>query len=152
MIIALLVLTVLAVLFPKFLRMTALIILFIVAVAVIHPHRGTNDGSLAIADDAGTKTTDALDFSKQVYTKRYAIICSQAVLLTEPPEKIYATFTSIFSRAEKVAELGCAEYQDGVPVFARMMNPPFDDFVSVDFCDPKECSPQYFTMTPNLRN
>lgn len=95
-----------------------------------------------------------LDYSKEIFTIDYAIICPQSLFFDIRADhgirEIYGVYTSFFGTSEKAQKLGCAEWKGGIRVYARRMTSPLEDFVSISL-SPNENSTM-FTMEPHLTN
>jgi hypothetical protein len=98
-----------------------------------------------------------LDYSKPIYTTKYAIICRQALILAAALdhrvghglEDIDDMFRSIWSRSAKVKTLGCEEWRSGIRVYARPME-SFPPYTSLSLSSDNDW--MYFTHSSHLTN
>jgi hypothetical protein len=113
-------------------------------------------GTSPTASPPASKKSD-LDYSKPIYTTRYAIICRQTLIFAAALdhrvghglEDIDDMFRSIWSQNAKVKTLGCEEWRSGIRVYARPME-SFRPYTSVSLSPDSDWI--YFTHSSHLTN
>lgn len=96
----------------------------------------------------------ALDFSKPIYTEKWSVICPQSIFVDVRADHGITAFRdaelSMFGRREKFAKLGCEEWNSGIRVYARRLDPPIDHYIGLSVLP--GAIPMLFTHELYLRN
>lgn len=133
-------------------------ILFIGILAILFQCAPSNKTGSSASNETA-KPKPKLDYSEPVITDSYALVCNQSLLISAAYSRkaggglheIYDAFTAIWNRSEKIKNIGCEEWREGIPVyFVHRMDPPFDEFVS--FSTSQSGMSEYFTMESHLKN
>jgi len=125
------------------------------------PSVGNHDDSVSDGPPIFTDTSPPpppapppLDLSRPVFTDDATLICPQSLFFDVREghgiQGLNDALLSIFHRSDKFAALGCEEWQAGVRVYVRKMDPPFEHFLSVA---PSANAPStLFSLAMFLRN
>jgi flagellar basal body-associated protein FliL len=100
---------------------------------------------------------EKLDYSKPVFTTERAIICPQGLLISSLLDKrsghgineVFDLWTTILHRSDRVKELGCEEWKEGIRVYAQPME-KFEPFIGIGLSP--DGMREFFTMELGLIN
>lgn len=95
-----------------------------------------------------------LDVTRPMFTEANAAVCPISILMSRSAkhsaDNIVSALNSFWNRSQKIADLGCEEVREGIPVYGGWMENTNENTVTIAFS--REGPRVYFAMSRDIRN